>query len=52
MEVKESNKGDITLEMLQREFARVKYEPRILTVYCRPKEVPEAKVLMEKIFGK
>ena len=53
MELKQSSKGDITLEMLQREYAKLKpLEPEDVTIYCKPNEVPEVRVLMEKIFGK
>lgn len=53
MELKQSSKGDITLEMLQREYAKVRpLEPKIVTIYCKPNEVPEVRALMEKIFGK
>jgi len=52
--MKQSNKGDITLEMIQRAYARTlrPLEPKKITFFCKPNEVSQVKALIERIFGK
>lgn len=51
--MKQSN-GDITLEMLQRAYARTlkPLETKKITFFCKPNEVSQVKALIKKIFGK